>query len=104
MLSIESLISFEGRPHQISEILAGNVYRIPNGNRWAIFTNSLRDVYRTSVRVINLSFEYLPYQDQLTKLQQLTSETLNPTVTFEHQRTSGPLYAALTTPVDKRSA
>lgn len=69
MSSVESLAAYQGRVQQLIKGLSGTNYSMPDSNCWGILTNGLMDHYRTCVRMINLSFEDLPYHRLIDKMK-----------------------------------
>lgn len=60
MSSTESLAAYQGKAKQLTKRFAGTTDSVPDTHRWGILTNGLLDVYRTSVRMVNLPFEDHP--------------------------------------------
>lgn len=97
MKSTESLVSYIGRAHQLTERLFNTNYAVPDFHQWGNLTSGLLEVYKTIVRMINLSFLYSPYHDLVLKLQELAREYIgHPTIPIERQRVKGLPSAALT--------
>ena len=98
MRSTESLVAYQGRTQQLTKRLAGTNYEVKDAHKWGILTNGLPDAYKTIVRMINLSFDELPYYTLVTKLQDLAREDVgDPNIPMERQQSSGISSAALST-------
>lgn len=57
------LESNQGRAQQLMDRLIIADYTIPDVHRWVKVTNVLLEVYKTSVRLINMTFEEITYQE-----------------------------------------
>lgn len=100
----ESLVSYQGRLQQLLKRLNGTDYNVPGAHKWGILTHGLLEVYKPCVRLINMTFEKLTYQNSITKLQELDREEVgDPAVPLELQKNSGIQTAALSVTKHKAS-
>lgn len=69
MKASKSLVPYQGRAQQLLKRLIVTDYKVPDAHKWGSMTKGLLEVYKPSVRLINLSFEDLTYQKLTTNLQ-----------------------------------
>lgn len=87
MVRKQSLEAHHGRVQQLKKQLEGTEYKISDANQWGNLTDLISDVYGTSFRIINISFEELPYHELMAKLQDIArGEVGDQTVPLENQR------------------
>lgn len=98
MFSTEILIQYQELTQQCTKRLAGTTHNGPIAHQWGIITNIILDVYRKSVGMKNISFEDLPYQPLMPKIQEVALEEVgDPNVLLELKKKTGTTSAAIYT-------